>query len=527
MSRETITLASEADWPGFRREARALLARDVAPDAVVWHTACSEAEDLFGADTVPDAVSAEPESSTPEFKQKEAETPTARAQTAIRTGVPAAFITLCETVVLHSDPGRFGLLYRLLWRLAHEPALRHDAIDADRVQAQQMAQSVRRDMHKMKAFVRFRVIERSIDGNGDSDGNSDGSAAPLHVAWFEPEHHIAEAVAPFFVRRFTQMEWAILTPECSLRWDGKQLAVGPGASRADAPPPDAGESLWLTYYASIFNPARLKVAMMKKEMPVKYWRNLPEAALIGELTAGATERSGRMVEAEATTPARRIASPTLPEEPAMTNADPAAHLPESPQAALAALKRATDRCRECPIGEHATQSVFGEGPAGAALMVVGEQPGDQEDLRGRPFVGPSGQLFDKAIAELGWPRERIYVTNAVKHFKFELRGKRRIHKTPGQREAAACLHWLEAEIAQVKPRALVALGATAARALLGRPVAVTRERGQWHTSPRGDQVLVTLHPSALLRGDPAQHAEAYAAWVADLALAAEYAMGGS
>ena len=200
-------------------------------------------------------------------------------------------------------------------------------------------------------------------------------------------------------------------------------------------------------------------------------------------------------------------------------------LSADPAEALVQLKRATDRCRECPIGEHATQSVFGEGPIGAVLMVVGEQPGDQEDLRGRPFVGPAGQLLDRAIADLGWPRDALYVTNAVKHFKYELRGKRRIHKTPTQREAAACLHWLESEIAQVRPRAVLALGATAARSVLGRPVAVMQERGQWQTGPRGEQVLVALHPSALLRGDPAQRDEAYAAWLEDLSKATSLVQG--
>jgi DNA polymerase len=197
-------------------------------------------------------------------------------------------------------------------------------------------------------------------------------------------------------------------------------------------------------------------------------------------------------------------------------------LPDDPERALEILRDATDHCRECPIGAHATQSVFGEGPPGATVMVVGEQPGDQEDLQGRPFVGPAGRLFDHAVADLGWSRERLYVTNAVKHFKFELRGKRRMHKTPGQREVAACLHWLESEIAQVRPRALIALGATAARALLGRPVAVTRERGRWHTDARGLPVLVTLHPSALLRGDPEEREAAYAQWLDDLAHAGEH-----
>ncbi len=189
--------------------------------------------------------------------------------------------------------------------------------------------------------------------------------------------------------------------------------------------------------------------------------------------------------------------------------------------ALQELGKATNACRECPLGEHATQSVFGEGPVNARLMVVGEQPGDKEDLAGRPFVGPAGRLFDRAVVELGWSRDKLYVTNAVKHFKYELRGKRRIHKTPAQREADACLHWLESEIDLVKPAALIALGAVAARSLLGHHVAVMSERGRWHEDAAGRKVLVTLHPSALLRGDPEQKAAAWKAWLADLSLASK------
>ncbi len=197
--------------------------------------------------------------------------------------------------------------------------------------------------------------------------------------------------------------------------------------------------------------------------------------------------------------------------------------PEPPVASLAALREATNRCRECPIGEFATQSVVGVGPLRAKLMLVGECPGDVEDLRGRPFVGPAGQLLDRALAELGCKREQVYLTNAVKHFKYELRGKRRIHKTPAQREASACLHWLEDEIALVQPVAIVALGANAARSLLNRGVAVTRERGRWLPREDGRRVLVTLHPSALLRVmESDERAQAWARWLADLALAIEF-----
>lgn len=195
-------------------------------------------------------------------------------------------------------------------------------------------------------------------------------------------------------------------------------------------------------------------------------------------------------------------------------------MPELPPAptirTLAQLKAATMACRECPIGEFATQSVTGEGKLAPKLMLVGEQPGDQEDLQGHPFVGPAGKLLARALEAAGIPRGQTFVSNAVKHFKFELRGKRRIHKSPTQREISACHHWLEDEIALVRPTALVALGASAARSLLGRAVPVTANRGQWLPRPDGLQVLVTLHPSALLRVDAEQREPAFEAFVADL-----------
>lgn len=194
-------------------------------------------------------------------------------------------------------------------------------------------------------------------------------------------------------------------------------------------------------------------------------------------------------------------------------------MPERPDPqirTLALLKAATMACRECPIGEFATQSVIGEGRLKARLMLVGEQPGDQEDLQGHPFVGPAGKLLARALEAAALPRDQTFVSNAVKHFKFELRGKRRIHKSPTQREIAACHHWLEDEIALVQPAGLVALGASAARSLLGRAVPVLANRGQWLPRADGLQVLVTLHPSALLRVDPESREAAFEAFVEDL-----------
>lgn len=471
----TVCLAAEDDLAGFKAKARQLVAQRVPPQAVQWQVATAAHGDLFADDMVlPDAAAP-----APAFR------------------LPALAVEWLEHAALHSEAGRFELLYRLVWRLLAEPGLRDDPLDADMLHAERLSRAVRRDMHKMTAFVRFRPLPGG-----------------QHVAWFEPDHHIVRATAPFFARRFVQMQWAILTPERSVRWDGQALAFSPGARREDAPPADAGEQLWLTYYAHIFNPARLKPDMMAKEMPRRYWKNLPEATLIQPLMHAAMQRSGQMLEDGATEPQRRRPTASIALRLDQRAADTAA------PGSLEALRLATSRCRECPIGQHATQAVHGEGLAGAALMLVGEQPGDQEDLRGRPFVGPAGRLLQSAFDQLGWPREALYLTNAVKHFKYALRGKRRLHKTPGQQEAAACGQWLEREIALVRPRAAIALGATAARALLGHAVAVGDVRGQWLRRADGLAVLVTLHPAALLRADTPDPQALFMAWLDDLRQAA-------
>ena len=195
------------------------------------------------------------------------------------------------------------------------------------------------------------------------------------------------------------------------------------------------------------------------------------------------------------------------------------HPTPSPLARLHALAADAAHCQRCTLWQHATQTVWGEGSPRARLMLVGEQPGDKEDVAGRPFVGPAGQLLDRALDELGWPRDELYITNAVKHFKFELRGKRRMHKTPGQMEAEACQLWLDGELEVVKPEAVVALGATATRSLLGKGVPVLANRGQWLRRSDGLPVLVTLHPSALLRLRGEDREEAFGRWLDDLRVA--------
>ncbi|HET8556367.1 MAG TPA: UdgX family uracil-DNA binding protein [Gaiellaceae bacterium] len=194
-------------------------------------------------------------------------------------------------------------------------------------------------------------------------------------------------------------------------------------------------------------------------------------------------------------------------------------IPERPT--LPRLRDAAADCQACPLWEHATQTVFGAGSRSSTAMFVGEQPGDREDREGAPFVGPAGRVFDEALELAGIDRSTAYVTNAVKHFKWEPRGKRRIHAKPSWSELAACRPWLEAELAVVRPRILVCLGATAAQALLGRQFRVTRQRGEWIESDLADYVTATIHPSAILRqrDEESRHAE-MAAFVRDLELVA-------
>jgi DNA polymerase len=551
-----IELASDTDEAGFRAAVRALVHAGVQPERVRW-TVQGEAE--------PELLAGEAEGAS--FDVRGADGAAAEAPP---LSLPATVVDTVRMALLHADRRRFALLYRWLWRLQHEPALRHDdVLDADAALARRWAHAVKHEIHKMHAFVRFRTVAGGGMVGGDASGGAetarqvegDGRGAtlggPLHIAWFEPEHHIVDAAAPFFVRRFANMRWAILTPRRCVHWDGQRLESRLGARADEAPPADAGEVLWLTYYRSIFNPARLKLGTMQREMPRRYWANLPEATLIGELAAGSAACSGAMLLREPQPTARRLpaqatmpaaarrpvpsstsatararppsgpSSPSAP-SPSTPDATPTRPLPPvvaEPAAQLAALRDAAAGCRECPIGALATQTVWGEGPLGAALMLVGEQPGDQEDLHGKPFVGPAGRLLAQALEQLGWDRAQLYVTNAVKHFKYEPRGKRRMHKTPAQKEADACLHWLESEIALVRPQGIVALGATAARQLMGRPVAVTKERGQWLQRADGQRVLVTLHPSALLRGDPAERDTAFAAWLHHLDAASALVRG--
>jgi DNA polymerase len=471
-----ITLDSETDFEGWRKAARSLVLHEVKPTDVTWIVRGDESE-LFA-----------PAAETLEAPQG-------------TFSVSAKFVELAQSAILHRDPERFAILYRLLWRLRGHPHLLDVATDPDVALVTAMAKAVRRDEHKMHAFVRFREVGREQKSH--------------YVAWFEPEHHIVELAAPFFARRFADMPWSILTPDASAHWDGHAVSITPGVSKADAPTEDRLEETWRRYYASIFNPARLKVKAMQTEMPKKYWRNLPEASLIKPLIAGAERATGAMIAKAATEPhksQKRL-------EPSMTSRRAARNDLETGD--IASLREEAADCRACPLWKSATQTVFGEGPPHARIMLVGEQPGDKEDLAGKPFVGPAGQMLDRALQEAGIDRSKVYVTNAVKHFKFVPRGKIRLHQKPGTSEIRACRPWYERELAAIKPALVVAMGATAAQSVFGKITPINKNRGQVTALEHGIQALVTVHPSYLLRlPDADAKAREYERFVDDLRIAA-------
>ena len=454
-----ITLESETDFEGWRKAARTLVHNGAKPFEVTWTVRGHEAE-------LPVPVDASLEVPHGTFN------------------VPRKFIELAKSAILHRDGQRFALLYRLLWRLRRDHDLLDAADDSDVAQATAMAKAVHSEEHRMQASVRFREIGREQKSH--------------FVAWFEPEHHIVEAAAPFFASRFADMPWSILTGDVCAHWDGHAVSITPGLSQADAPSEGRLEETWRHYTAGIFNPARLKVEKPKQ-------RNLPLTSAVKPLieTAGPSTRA-------------MIADAATKSEPSMIRR-------ATVSASLAVLRAEAADCRACPLWKNATQTVFGEGPSRAQVMLVGEQPGDKEDLAGKPFVGPAGNILDRALDEAGIDRAKVYVTNAVKHFKFVPRGKIRLHQKPNTPEIKACRQWYERELASIKPELVVAMGATAAQSVFGKITPINRNRGRLIDLEEGTRALVTVHPSYLLRlPDEDAKAREYERFVDDLKLAANY-----
>jgi DNA polymerase len=467
-----VVLERPGDFAEWRGVARGLLAGGVAPEDVSWRGA-EEGASLFG-DEMPSAAGG-------------------------AVTLPRELLAMADRVICHRGVEVPARLYRLVWRAARERQLLARTTDADVDWLRKADKAIRRDVHKMHAFVRFRRL-------GEGEGRE------RFAAWFEPDHRILRLTAPFFQRRFYGMDWAIVTPDARAIWHDETLSYGPGGTRGEVPDSDVVEDQWRTYYGAIFNPARVKIDAMRAEMPKKYWHNLPEAQDIAPLLAGAGARVERMREA-----AVSAANPRTEKWRTRVTDD---LLLDDDLTSLDAVARAVGQCTLCPLHCNATQAVVGEGPAKARIMVVGEQPGDQEDLQGRPFVGPAGQVLDAALDEAGLDRRRLFLTNAVKHFKYEPRGKRRLHQNPTSAEIDICRWWLDKERALVQPDLIVTLGASALRGVTGKSASIKSMRGAVHELAGGTKLVATIHPSFLLRlPDRDRAAEERAAFVAELAWA--------
>ncbi len=380
--------------------------------------------------------------------------------------ISRTLVALAAQAIQARDPTRFDLLYRLVWRAHAGERVLEDRADPDLRRAQGLALAVRAEQHRMRTQLRYLPVE----------------SGKRHLGWYTPAHFVLEANAQLLARRFPRLVVSIITPDGSAHWDEAGLRFGPGTDPA-AVPDDAGlAAYWRAYGAELLEASRPGTS-------------IPAAEPLGD---------------DPWPPDRTpVGAVVMPE-----GADPGIQT---------AIHEAAD-CRRCHLWEPATQTVFGEGPAHARLMFIGEQPGDQEDVIGRPFVGPAGLMLDRAMAEAGIDRRSAYVTNAVKHFKFTPRGKRRIHQTPEAPEIQACRFWLDVERVRLAPALVVLLGATAARAVLGRAVTIGRERGRPIHLSDTETAFVTVHPSFLLRvpDEEARHRE-YRAFVADLKKVAQLA----
>ena len=354
----------------------------------------------------------------------------------------------------------------MLWRLQRgDSSVLSVASDSDGREASLLASAVSRDAHKAKAFIRFQKVEQ----------NSLERFSAYHVS----DHYVLRIIAPFLQDRFSSMNWEVITPLESLYWDGQRLQFGPGKV-VPYRPTDEIEELWKDYYKATFNPSRMNRAAMLNEMPLKYWDTLPEAALIPDMMRTAFSREQTMVNT-----AKQQQKP---------EADPLAKSSDS----ISELQTNLNDCRACELFEPATQVVPGEGNPAAEVMLIGEQPGDNEDRSGKPFVGPAGQLLDSILSELGISRGDLFITNSVKHFHFEQRGKARIHAKPKAGHLRACSPWLFREIDLVQPKKVVCLGATASRVIFGPEFKLTKQRGEWFPQEKFN-AMATYHPSALLR----------------------------
>ncbi|MES2818854.1 MAG: TIGR03915 family putative DNA repair protein [Pseudomonadota bacterium] len=457
----------DGSFAGWRKAARQLLNRGVAPHAVSWLGADSQGGLFDGADGA-----------------SEAQSPTG----ALR--IPKELPALLESAARFRAEDRWALLYRILWRVALGERAAMLAGDRDGSELHRRIKAVRREAHHMHAFLRFRARDPAV-------------GPPAFVAWHVPAHDILESAVGHFAERMGNASWLIATPDGAALWDGRELRVlspcPPALADLARSQEDPGEALWLAYYSSTFNPARLNRRVLQTHMPVRFWKDLPEGPLIPHLMSQARAGAQRDGQAQAVglQPGRQV----------LIASDKA-----QPQRAAATELQ---QCRRCDLWARATQAIPGEGPPAARILLLAGQPGDHEDLSGRPFEGATGQLLEQALTLAGLQRATLYLTYAVKHFKavdgmgLRSAGQARQSLNPSPEERRACSHWLSRELAQIQPRVVIALGQVALLA--------ARERAD---SPREAFTLIAAEdPQALLRADPEQRQPLFEALVTALRLA--------
>lgn len=463
----------EPSFAVWRRAARALLRQGVEPSQVEW----VESEGEAGAQ---DALVTESAFAIPDHSGTEIADAAAVPAT---PAIPRELLAWLKTAACFRAPDRWALLYRVLWRWTRGERNVLDLDDPDGALLDQRIRTVERETEDLLILTLFRRRDPSME-------------PPEFVGWYEPNHDLLEHVAERFAERMGDSTWMLATPHGSVFWNGMLLRIGrplmteceqaapalaANAMTGEAITSAPTEALWLAYYSSAFNAQPAPV-------PLRYWRTPPAGPPLPARLARERSRLGAQSAA--------VTVPPMPpvEYSAVT---PPLREPTGPLAT----------CRRCALWRNAKQAVAGAGPAPAAIMVIGEQPGEDENQHGEPFTGPAGQLLDIVLARAGLKREALYLTYAVKHYKWETFDQQRIHRTPVWRELEACQYWLEKELAQIAPRVIVALGATALQTLTGTHINLSEYLGQT-IAHSGRLIVPTWHPSyalgmadATLRGD--------------------------
>ncbi|MFM0175149.1 UdgX family uracil-DNA binding protein [Paraburkholderia sediminicola] len=472
-------ISIEPSFAAWRRAARELLRQGVEPERIEW-LEFDSVDSGTGSVAAPDSSAATPVVATP--------------------AIPRELLAWLKTAACFCAPDRWSLLYRILWRWTHGERHVLDPQDVDGALLDQRIQSVEHETSDLVTLTLFRRRDPSM-------------GAPEFVGWYEPHHDLLAQAAERFTERMGDSTWMLATPQGAAFWNGMLLRISrpateenghvthalpagqqnepatptlppsqrnrpttptlpPAAMAGEATTSEPTEALWLAYYASVFNAAPAPV-------PLRYWRTPPAGPPLPAQLARERSRLGA-----------QSGTVTVPEMPPLeySAVTPPLREPTGPLAT----------CRRCALWRNAKQAVAGAGPAQATLMVVGEQPGEHENQHGAPFTGPAGQLLDTVLARAGLERAALYLTYAVKHYKWETLEQQRVHRTPARREVEACQYWLEAELTQVAPRVVVTLGATALKALTGAHVNLSEYLGL--TIDHGGRLIVpTWHPSYALK----------------------------